>query len=101
MPVSLSLSLGSTQIANRDAEKLMNSDDPNEKAAGAALKASLSSEHKETWKQTLDEDSKNTKQRKASLLSARKATKTVGYNSSAVFGGGQTDENAPKGVVLG
>lgn len=49
-------------------------------------------------KEYLEQQRKDTQQRKASLLGAKKAAKSVGYNSSTVFGGGQTDET---GVILG
>lgn len=49
-------------------------------------------------KEYLEQQKKDRQQRKASLLGARKAAKSVGYNSSTVFGGGQTDET---GVILG
>ena len=49
-------------------------------------------------KEYLEQQKKNIQQRKAALLGARKAAKSVGYNSSTVFGGGQTDET---GVILG
>lgn len=39
-------------------------------------------------------------QRKAALFATRKAGKSLGYNSSSVFGGGSPDKNET-GVILG
>ena len=51
-------------------------------------------------KEYLKQQKKDTQQIKAALLGARKASKSVGYNSSTVFGGGSTNENQT-GITLG